>query len=151
MSRRSASGLKKADFFGKSDPYVVFSVNDKVIGQSKTLKKTLQPKWDEKKDFVVYSREPLSFLSTPTNVRIQFEVFDWDLVGDNDSLGRIVLEGGELLEFVHNHDINGSGKARQLMEDNGKKGKGKLSVAVTEIRPATTEEHRVDADTRWSF
>jgi Leucine-rich repeat (LRR) protein len=138
----SASGLKKADFFGKSDPYVEFSVNDVVIGQSKTIKKTLNPKWDERKEFVIHSDTPLSFLSPPTNVRLVFEIFDWDLVGDDDPLGRITIEGAELLDFVHDRDIAAIGLPRPLLERDGKPSKGKLTIAVTEIRPATLEEHK---------
>ena len=47
----SASGLKKADTFGKSDPYCIVKVNGEQQCTSTVMKKTLDPVWDE--DFTV--------------------------------------------------------------------------------------------------
>ena len=48
---KSASNLIKADFAGLSDPYVNVSVAGQPPRRSKTIKKTLDPNWDEKIDF----------------------------------------------------------------------------------------------------
>ncbi len=47
-----AKGLAKADLFGKSDPYCIITLLDRSTGKketrrTKTLKKTLDPVWDE--------------------------------------------------------------------------------------------------------
>ena len=47
----SASGLKKADTFGKSDPYCIVKVNGEKQCMSKVIKKTLDPVWGE--DFTI--------------------------------------------------------------------------------------------------
>ena len=43
----SASGLKKADAFGKSDPYCIVKVNGEKQCTSKVVKKSLDPEWGE--------------------------------------------------------------------------------------------------------
>lgn len=43
----SASGLAKADVFGKSDPFAVVLLNRREVGRTRTLFKTLDPCWSE--------------------------------------------------------------------------------------------------------
>ncbi|SMN18742.1 similar to Saccharomyces cerevisiae YML072C TCB3 Lipid-binding protein, localized to the bud via specific mRNA transport [Maudiozyma saulgeensis] len=79
----SGTGLLSADRNGKSDPFVTIYVNRQKVFKSKTIKKTLDPVWNEK-----------------TSVRIQslsrdellFNVLDWDRTGDNDDLGVTILD-----------------------------------------------------------
>ncbi|CAN0009538.1 unnamed protein product, partial [Choristocarpus tenellus] len=42
-----ASGLAKADHWGKFDPYVVLIVNGKEVGRTRVLSKTLEPIWSD--------------------------------------------------------------------------------------------------------
>lgn len=49
----SASNLKAADRSGKSDPYLVFKMNDEKIFKSDVYKKQLNPKFDSKKETFV--------------------------------------------------------------------------------------------------
>ncbi|CAI9176896.1 unnamed protein product [Rangifer tarandus platyrhynchus] len=64
-------GLAKKDILGASDPYVRVTLYDPMNGvftsvQTKTLKKTLNPKWNEEILFRVH----------PQQHRLLFEVFD---------------------------------------------------------------------------
>ncbi|KAI3622799.1 transmembrane protein [Moniliophthora roreri] len=74
--------LRAADRSGKSDPYVVFVLNGQRVHKSETVKKTLNPDWNE--DFTV---------SVPSRVHAEFycEVYDWDQVGRPDPLGNTDL------------------------------------------------------------
>ncbi|EEB86962.1 hypothetical protein MPER_15902, partial [Moniliophthora perniciosa FA553] len=53
--------LRSADRSGKSDPYVVFVLNGQRVHKSETIKKTLNPDWNE--DFT---------LSVPSRVHAEF-------------------------------------------------------------------------------
>ncbi|KAG9314629.1 C2 domain-containing protein [Chiua virens] len=70
--------LIAADRGGKSDPYVVFTLNGHKAFKSQTKKKTLNPDWSE--NFTV---------SVPSRVAADFsvEVFDWNQVEQSKSLG----------------------------------------------------------------
>ena len=95
----SASGLKKADRFGKSDPYVKVSVNGVAIGSSKTIKKTLNPEWNQQKSLLVHRKKHFEKTNVKKwkNSELVFEVYDHDVVGNDDPLGRIVLKGSGML------------------------------------------------------
>jgi hypothetical protein len=77
---KSASGLRKADLFGKSDPYVVATVGDNGFS-SKTKLVTLDPVWNE--TFRVY-------VSDPNEQILKLNVMDFDLVGSHDTLGTAI-------------------------------------------------------------
>jgi hypothetical protein len=91
----SAKGLKKADRFGKSDPYVTVYVNGISVGSSKTIKKTLQPEWNQTKQLLVHRKKHFQKANKTRwqDSEVIFEVYDHDLVGTDDPLGRIVLNG----------------------------------------------------------
>jgi len=77
---KSASGLRKADLLGKSDPYVVATVGDSGY-KSKTKLVTLDPVWNE--TFRVYVRDPEEQV-------LKLNVMDFDLVGSDDTLGTAI-------------------------------------------------------------
>ncbi|KAJ8084377.1 Tricalbin-2 [Marasmius tenuissimus] len=85
--------LRAADRNGKSDPYVVFVLNDDKVFKSQTIKKTLNPDWHEDFDISVRSR---------VGSKLNAEVCDWDTVGRPDPLGdaQIDLENLEPFEAV---------------------------------------------------
>jgi len=102
---KSASNLIKADFAGLSDPYVNVTVAGQPSRRSKTIKKTLDPTWDEKIDF----EGVLEVLLTEPLV---LNVFDQDfgvsalfgMVGmahnkanNDDKLGKVVVS----MEALH--------------------------------------------------
>jgi len=138
----SATGLKKADRWGKSDPYVQVYVNGSSIGSSSTIKKSLNPEWNEKKDFLVRRKKHMKNKKGWKNTEVIFEVYDHDLVGMDDPLGRIVLKGEELLGMLTSQTRGKETEEtieRQLFERNGKKAKGTLCVTAS-LKPAKTED-----------
>ncbi|KAG7099557.1 hypothetical protein E1B28_001390 [Marasmius oreades] len=85
--------LRAADRGGKSDPYVIFTLNGDKVAKSQTIKKTINPVWNEDFDISVRSRVGSQFVA---------EVYDWDQVGRADPLGaaRIDLEDIEPFQAV---------------------------------------------------
>ncbi|KAG6817624.1 hypothetical protein H0H87_006252 [Tephrocybe sp. NHM501043] len=75
---------------GKSDPYAVFSLNGDKVFKSQTIKKTVNPDWNETFNVEVPSR-------VGSNFRI--EVFDWDQMGASDSLGEARIDLEEIEPF----------------------------------------------------
>eukprot|EP00667_Euglena_gracilis_P004931 EG_transcript_4954 len=67
--------VKRADFLGKSDPYVKVTV-DGTTRTTATQEKTLTPQWNETLEFPVTSQQPM----------VTFDAFDKDLTSD-DPLG----------------------------------------------------------------
>ncbi|XP_047719579.1 E3 ubiquitin-protein ligase NEDD4 isoform X8 [Prionailurus viverrinus] len=77
-------GLAKKDILGSSDPYVRVTLYDPMNGiftsvQTKTIKKTLNPKWNEEILFRVH----------PQQHRLLFEVFDENRLTRDDFLGQV--------------------------------------------------------------
>ncbi|KAG8983790.1 hypothetical protein FRB95_008982 [Tulasnella sp. JGI-2019a] len=70
--------LPAADRSGKSDPFVVFTLNDTRVHKSQTIKKTLAPTWNETFTVMVPSRVTSAF---------SVEVFDWNQIEQAKSLG----------------------------------------------------------------
>jgi len=76
-----AKDLPSSDLFGgQSDPYVEFA-HLKNVKRSATVKKTLNPTWNEDFDFDIHD------LNSPLMV----QVFDWDLGSKSDLLGKCVV------------------------------------------------------------
>ncbi|XP_038646513.1 E3 ubiquitin-protein ligase NEDD4-like isoform X9 [Scyliorhinus canicula] len=81
----SGIDLAKKDIFGASDPYVKLSLyvadenRELALIQTKTIKKTLNPKWNE--EFL--------FRVNPQNHRLLFEVFDENRLTRDDFLGQV--------------------------------------------------------------
>ncbi|XP_052043783.1 E3 ubiquitin-protein ligase NEDD4 [Apodemus sylvaticus] len=77
-------GLAKKDILGASDPYVRVTLYDPMSGvltsvQTKTIKKSLNPKWNEE----------ILFRVVPQQHRILFEVFDENRLTRDDFLGQV--------------------------------------------------------------
>ncbi|WVQ70782.1 hypothetical protein IAR50_000304 [Cryptococcus sp. DSM 104548] len=85
-----ANGVHGADRSGKSDPYVVFTLNGMKVFKSETKKKTVHPVWNESFEVMVPSRVAAKF---------SFEVFDWDRVGTATPLGSNVIDLAALEPF----------------------------------------------------
>ncbi|KAK0546129.1 Tricalbin-2 [Tilletia horrida] len=87
----SAKNLRAADRNGKSDPYVKYRLNGKEVAKSKTIKKTVNPEWNEK----------LEEITVPSRVAAEsiIEVYDFDQLGAADPLGSAVLNLAELEPF----------------------------------------------------
>lgn len=78
---RFATNLTPMDSCGTSDPYVKFFIGDKVMYRSKTVKKSLDPKWDE--NFTL----PIEDIFTPLVIR----GFDYDFGFSDDFLGEAAV------------------------------------------------------------
>lgn len=79
--------LPAADSNGFSDPFAILKSNDAEVFRSKTVKKTLNPEWNETTQAVIKSRERTKFT---------IEVYDWDMAGKNDYLGAAVFDLQEM-------------------------------------------------------
>eukprot|EP00928_Gymnodinium_smaydae_P080194 TRINITY_DN63942_c0_g1_i1.p1 TRINITY_DN63942_c0_g1~~TRINITY_DN63942_c0_g1_i1.p1 ORF type:complete len:579 (+),score=124.28 TRINITY_DN63942_c0_g1_i1:142-1878(+) len=113
-----ATDLRAADISifggGKSDPYVKGCVVDRPYDMFKTsiIKKNLDPVWNET------HRLPVCHVGD----KLQFTVYDSDLVGSDDSLGYATLEWNEFKK-----GFNGT----LMLEDAGKhQGRASLTVEV---------------------
>ncbi|OBZ79221.1 Uncharacterized protein PYUK71.03c [Grifola frondosa] len=84
------NGIHAVDRGGKSDPFVVFTLNGQKVYKSQTKKKTLSPEWNE--DFIV---------QVPSRVGADFalEVFDWNQIEQAKSLGAGQIEVSDLEPF----------------------------------------------------
>ncbi|XP_072004261.1 E3 ubiquitin-protein ligase NEDD4 isoform X2 [Engystomops pustulosus] len=77
-------GLAKKDLLGASDPYVKLTLYDPASGiitsiQTKTVKKSLNPKWNEE----------ILLRVSPQKHRLLFEVFDENRLTRDDFLGQV--------------------------------------------------------------
>ncbi|XP_065709242.2 ras GTPase-activating protein 4-like [Patagioenas fasciata] len=76
-----ARDLARKDRNGASDPFVRLRYNGKAQ-ESAVVKKSCYPRWNETFEFE---------LAEPTEEKLCVEVWDWDLVGRNDFLGKVVF------------------------------------------------------------
>ncbi|XP_053941333.1 ras GTPase-activating protein 4 [Cuculus canorus] len=76
-----ARDLARKDRNGASDPFVRLRYNGKVQ-ESTVVKKSCYPRWNETFEFE---------LAEPAGEQLCVEVWDWDLVGRNDFLGKVVF------------------------------------------------------------
>lgn len=96
LSIMNARNLSKADFFGKSDPFVKVYFNGKYQGRTATIKKTLNPDWSEKEMFELVVPRGLQLEHT----RLELEVLDEDSGSEGDFLGCRVIGGLELMKLL---------------------------------------------------
>ncbi|KFP01819.1 Ras GTPase-activating protein 4, partial [Calypte anna] len=76
-----ARDLARKDRNGASDPFVRLRYNGKAQ-ESTVVKKSCYPRWNETFKFE---------LAEPAGEKLCVEVWDWDLVGRNDFLGKVVF------------------------------------------------------------
>lgn len=91
----SATGIAAKDMGGTSDPYVVVKFGGQTF-KTKTKKETLDPVWEE--SFT-------AFCPDFSRVIVQFEMYDKDMVGADDTMGvaKLVLNRGT--EFPFSADL----------------------------------------------
>lgn len=85
---KAAQGLLAKDACGTSDPYVKFKIANQIVAKSRTIARSLEPKWDE--CFVL----PIEDIHQP----LVLKVYDHDYLLSDDYLGsaRIQLTDLEL-------------------------------------------------------
>lgn len=84
--------LKAGDINGLSDPYVVLGDEyQKRLAKTRIVYQSLNPRWDETVD--ILTTGPLNVIAT---------VWDWDMMGDHDCLGRtnLKLDPAQFTDFL---------------------------------------------------
>ena len=89
-----AKGLADADFVGLSDPFVVVIVDDQEIARTRVIDNNLNPVFEEVFEHPVDKNFYRSW--------VRFEVYDDDLVGEDEFLGMINFNGSEILSMCGN-------------------------------------------------
>ena len=120
----SASSLKKADTFGKSDPYCVILSNGAIVGKTSVIKKTLDPEWNE--GFEITLKEDDNGDVAIASENIRFEIFDKDLIGSHDFLGLYEISNQSLSDFLKLP--TDTTKTFDLVEKNSGKGTGRITI-----------------------
>ncbi|QPG77061.1 hypothetical protein FOA43_004459 [Brettanomyces nanus] len=94
----SGHNLLAADRGNKSDPFVVVELNDTQVYRTKTVKKTVNPVFEDEQCSVV--------IPSRTRSELRLRLFDWDMAGDNDKLGdidvdltKLAVNQEEIIEF----------------------------------------------------
>ncbi|TKA33251.1 hypothetical protein B0A50_00804 [Salinomyces thailandicus] len=111
-----AEDLKAGDANGLSDPYVVLGDEyQKRLAKTRIVYGSLNPRWDETVD--ILTAGPLNIIAT---------VWDWDMLGDHDCLGRtsLKLDPGHFNDFLPREywldlDTQGRVLVRVSMEGEG--------------------------------
>ncbi|KAK2854067.1 hypothetical protein Q5P01_006728 [Channa striata] len=145
-------GLAKKDILGASDPYTRLSLYDQVNGeissfQTKTIKKTLDPKWDEEFHFRV----------DPTKQRLLLEVFDENRLTRDDFLGQVDIPLNQIPTENPNTERPYTFKDFVLHPRSHKsRVKGHLRLKMTYLpKNSGSEEERAenneDVDPDWEF
>ncbi|OUM69088.1 hypothetical protein PIROE2DRAFT_19734 [Piromyces sp. E2] len=75
----NADRLKKADTFGKSDPYAKLSVSGRKVGETRVLSNNLSPIWNETYYTIIQSR----------NDRVKIEIYDFNGINSDKKIGSI--------------------------------------------------------------
>ncbi|XP_075424958.1 rasGAP-activating-like protein 1 isoform X2 [Ascaphus truei] len=79
-----ARDLAPRDISGTSDPFVRIFCNNQTL-ETSVIKRTRFPRWNEMLEFDLRGIEE----AEPGDQLISIEVWDWDMVGKNDFLGRV--------------------------------------------------------------
>jgi Ca2+-dependent lipid-binding protein len=100
--------IRAVDRGGKSDPFVVFTLNGQKVYKSETKKKTLAPEWDESFEVTVVCDRPTTrfvfgaehFLQ-PSRVAADFqlEVYDWNQIEQAKLLGAGTIDLASIEAF----------------------------------------------------
>ena len=97
LNIKQANGLRKADYFGLSDPYAVIYVDNKEVGRTQVIPDDLNPIWN-------YTLEIDTTGLDWTTARLKIDIWDSDFMLQNpltdDFLGQIRLSGDLLKVFL---------------------------------------------------
>lgn len=85
MTVLSAKGLAKADVFGKSDPFAIVLLNRREVGRTRTLFKTLDPRWTEPRETF-----PLRIVGNKDRCSVAVQLWDEDL-GEKEGTSAVFL------------------------------------------------------------
>ncbi|KAJ2707464.1 Tricalbin-2 [Coemansia spiralis] len=82
MRIKSATNLPAADKSGTSDPYVVALVDGVKVWEGETIKKTLNPRWNEQGELGIRQR---------AKTVLTLEIYDWNQFQSHTLLGTVTL------------------------------------------------------------
>ena len=120
-----ARDLLAADRGGTSDPYVSIQVQDgKTVGKTHTIKKTLNPEWDQRFEI------PLGV--PQRNSKLILKCKDYDAMGTDDPLGTVEID---LRTLTPGKEYKGWHSLHHEDEDSGKSGMLELKYKLEEADP----------------
>ena len=91
----AARSLKKMDMVGGADPFVLIKCGE-LEQKSKIIKKNRNPTWDAS----------FEFPSPGTFATLEVQVYDWDRLGKNDSMGVVKLPVAEMDGVLKWHTLS---------------------------------------------
>ncbi|KAJ1801336.1 Tricalbin-2 [Coemansia sp. RSA 2399] len=122
MRLTSATNLPAADKSGTSDPYVVARVDGVKVWESETIKKTLNPRWNEQTELGIRQRSKTTLV---------LDVYDWNQIQTHTHLGTAMIP----LKDLPINDLKEQSYA--LSASNGK---ATLQLAFL-FKPGYVEQH----------
>ena len=124
----SASDLRNADVTGSSDPYCVIQLGDRRLHKTDRIDNNVNPIWTlEHNCFCLVTETMKCFFGAMSGVT--FEVYDYDSVGNDESLGQVNVLQADLLK--------GEGKRMELPLTNDSAKHKNQGVLVIRSRKAT--------------
>ncbi|KAJ2778089.1 Tricalbin-2 [Coemansia javaensis] len=122
MRITSATNLPAADKSGTSDPYVVALIDGIKVWEGETIKKTLNPRWNELTNLGIRQR---------TKSVLTLEVYDWNQIQSHTLLGTVTIP---LKDLPINQPVE---KSYPLAASNGK---AEMQLYFM-FRPGYVEQH----------
>jgi hypothetical protein len=120
---RAGRNLPKADFLGKSDPFVKIYFNHKYVGQTDYHLNTINPNWIGKNEEHHILLPP--FMKAE-DCELEFQVFDYDKFSESDLLGVRVLNGEALTMFLRLSSTASTTMSKAEVSEQQKKWKEKF-------------------------
>ncbi len=92
----AARGLSRVDLFRGANPFVVVTLNDRVLGRTEMILQTTNPRWDHERIFV-----PVMSGLRARSANLKVEVFSEDLRNETTTfLGEAVFLGNDFVKLV---------------------------------------------------
>ncbi len=92
LTVHSCQQLKRADAFGKSDPYCIIFQDSYEVGRTPVIKNTLEPQWNFELEIV--------FEEKNKHPEIILQVFDKDLIGEDNFHGLVYLPPHDVAKYI---------------------------------------------------
>ena len=139
----AATGLRKTDMMGKSDPYAVVYLDDEKVGQTDFLAKTLDPHWEAEIPVQIvqtYVDGVLQAVPGHRGAKVRVEIYDHDVSSGHDFLGQLELHSVE-----YSDDLTIPIQTMPLKGKGNKQGKvtGEITLALQDpstVRPTVKRQ-----------
>ncbi|KAL1542201.1 16 kDa phloem protein 1 isoform X1 [Salvia divinorum] len=146
-----AKGLKRTDFLGKIDPYVVIQFRDEEY--TSTTAKGRRPVWNEEFKFRVELPSLHGSDDNQNNYKIFLRVFDRDTCRKDDFLGQSTIYVKDLIEIgleKGKADL-GTQKFRVILNDLSYHGEIQVVITFTAKSEADQSEYLVEKENNGFF